>query len=144
MATAKRPPRHAARSGARPQLTVIDGARHALAADQIVPYYQPKISLATGRVVGFEALARWNHPTRGVLTPGQFVPALERPKTSLLVWDAMLQQTIADLRDWHIAGFDCARVAVNLSAAEFGQPGQRRFSIDSPRPGCRRPVSRWR
>ena len=111
-------------SGARraDPLTIIREMRGALAADQVVPYYQPKICLASGRVIGFEALARWRHPERGLLSPGQFAPALEHPETSIMIWDAMLRQTITNLRAWRIAGVDCGRVLVNLSAAEFDQP----------------------
>jgi EAL domain-containing protein (putative c-di-GMP-specific phosphodiesterase class I) len=111
-------------------LPIVDEMRAALAADQVVPYYQPKICLASGRVVGLEALARWRHPDRGLLTPGQFAPALEHPETSIMIWDAMLRQAIADLRDWRTAGVDCGRVSVNLSAAEFDQPDTARVVLD--------------
>ena len=66
-------------------------------------YCQPKICLASGRVVGLKALARWCHPERGLLTPGQFAPALDHPETSIMIWDAMLRQlgvTDADLSRW--------------------------------------------
>ena len=111
-------------------LTNIHEMRDALAADQIVPYYQPKICLASGRVVGFEALARWRHPVKGVLSPGHFAPALEHPEVAMMLWDAMLRQTTADLRNWRMTGLDCARVAVNLAAAEFDQPDLAKSLLD--------------
>jgi EAL domain-containing protein (putative c-di-GMP-specific phosphodiesterase class I) len=100
----------------------IEEMRDALAAGLIVPYYQPRISISSGRIVGFEALARWRHPTRGVLMPSQFAMALGDPEIAIIVGRAMLQQSISDLRGWLAFGLDCGCVAVNLSAADFDHP----------------------
>jgi diguanylate cyclase (GGDEF)-like protein len=90
---------------------------------KIVPYYQPKVCLSTGAVVAFEALARWNHPTRGLLTPAAFAVAFEEPELALLIGRSMLDQIAADLRSWLDQGLPCAPVALNLSTAEFREPG---------------------
>jgi EAL domain-containing protein (putative c-di-GMP-specific phosphodiesterase class I) len=105
------------------RFTVAGEIRAALAAEQIVPFYQPKVCLSSGRIVGFEALARWQHPTKGVLTPGYFGVAFEHPEIAEQVGEAMARQLARDVAGWLGAGFDCGRVALNLSSAEFCQPG---------------------
>jgi diguanylate cyclase (GGDEF)-like protein/PAS domain S-box-containing protein len=94
----------------------------ALGAGQIVPFYQPKVCLSSGQVIGFEALARWQHPEKGVLTPGYFGVAFEDPDLAELIGDAIIRHVAGDVGQWLSAGLDCGRVAVNLSSAEFGRP----------------------
>ena len=91
----------------------------ALAEGRIVPFYQPRIDIASGAVVGFEALARWRHPDRGLLAPGAFAAAFEHPELAIAIGDAMVRQVAADMREWQEAGLDFGRVAVNLSTVEF-------------------------
>lgn len=96
--------------------------RAALAARQIVPFYQPKVCCWTGRISGFEALARWQHPTRGVLTPGYFGTAFEDPELATAIGDTLIRHVAADMRAWRDGGLDFGRVAVNVSSAEFRKP----------------------
>ena len=105
------------------RFTIYAEVREALRAGQIVPFYQPKVCLSSGRVVGFEALARWQHPEKGLLTPGYFGIAFEHPELSSLIGEAMIRQVPLDIAKWLSAGLDCGRVALNLSSAEFRQPG---------------------
>ena len=105
------------------RFTVAGEIRAALSNDQIVPFYQPKVCLSSGRIVGFEALARWQHPVKGVLTPGYFGVAFEDPEIAEMVGEAMARQLATDVAAWLSAGYDCGRVALNLSSAEFRQPG---------------------
>ncbi|WP_130492163.1 putative bifunctional diguanylate cyclase/phosphodiesterase [Motilibacter rhizosphaerae] len=97
------------------RLSLVPELREALAAGEIVPYFQPKVDLATGTVVGAEALARWLHPRRGLVPPGSFMPVIEA--TSLVteftlgILDSALEQNAA----WAAAGRPLP-VAVNLSA----------------------------
>ncbi len=89
--------------------------RQALQADELRLFYQPKIDLGSGRVVGVEALLRWQHPTRGLLTPADFLPAAEQsdliePLTAWVVDHALL-----DHQDWTAAGRNWP-VSVNVSA----------------------------
>ena len=104
------------------RLRIAAEVRAALAAGQIVPYYQPKVCLTTGRIVGFEALARWRHPERGLLTPGYFGSAFEDPELSTAIGDRILETAAADMRVWNARGIDFGRVAVNFAAAEFRKP----------------------
>lgn len=88
----------------------------------IIPYYQPKICFATGAIVGFEALARWQHPSRGLLTPGVFGAIFENPEYAREIGRRILEQVAGDIRSWLAQGLDCGRVAVNFCSAEFMKP----------------------
>ncbi len=96
--------------------------REAIQADAIIPYYQPKICLQSGRVTGFEALARWRHPERGLLTPDAFASAFDDPELAVAIGEAMLLHVSRDLRGWLDQGVDCGRIAINLSTPEFSRP----------------------
>jgi len=97
--------------------------REAISRDQISPFYQPKVCLSTGAVVGFEALARWRHPTRGFLGPGTFGAAFDDPELATLVGKRLIGKVASDMRRWLDSGLSYGRVAVNLSHAEFIRPG---------------------
>ena len=103
-------------------MALSDDVRRALAAAQIVPFYQPKIDLGTKEIVGFEALARWLHPTRGVLTPQIFGAVFEDGELSTAIGDAMLTRIIEDMQFWLGRGIDCGRIAMNLSSFAFSAP----------------------
>jgi diguanylate cyclase (GGDEF)-like protein len=90
----------------------------AIASGQIVPYYQPQIDPRSGRLVGVEALARWDHPQHGVLPPGRFLPAVEQSSLSRLLTLSMVEQAVAHCAGWRREGVDVP-VAVNLSAANL-------------------------
>ena len=88
----------------------------ALAARLFEPLFQPKVELATGRVTGAEALARWRHPQQGMIGPYAFIPALEASRRiDELTW-IMLEKAAAACREWRAQGLD-ATVSVNLSLA---------------------------
>ena len=100
------------------RLALAGGLRSAINEGQIRLYYQPKADLRTGRIMGCEALARWDHPEFGIVGPGEFVPIAEQtglitPLTSFVL-DAALRQ----VREWKDAGLELS-VAVNLSARSF-------------------------
>lgn len=104
------------------RVTVSRDVREALLKGEIIPFYQPKVSLVTGEIVGFEALARWQHESQGLLTPAAFGPALEEHELANLLGDRIVRQVVADIRDWLDRGLAFGRVAVNLSPAQFNQP----------------------
>jgi len=93
--------------------------RRALDRDEFVNYYQPKVELATGRIVGVEALVRWMDPARGLVPPGEFVPALETTGLIGEVAQKIMDRAIADWRSWHAAGLPAPRIAVNVAAAQL-------------------------
>lgn len=104
------------------RLGIIEEVRAGINAGEFVPFYQPKVCLRTDRLVGFEALARWQHPTKGLVTPGYFGLAFEDPELATALGDCLLQQIAVDMRDWHRTGLDFGRVAVNFASAEFQKP----------------------
>jgi diguanylate cyclase (GGDEF)-like protein/PAS domain S-box-containing protein len=106
------------------QMTLENDLRRALERGEFCLHYQPIVALDTGRVSGFEALVRWQHPTRGLVAPGEFIPVAE--ETGLIVplglW--VLEEACREMRRWHElsplhAGL---KLSVNLSGRQFAQP----------------------
>jgi predicted signal transduction protein with EAL and GGDEF domain len=93
--------------------------RAALAQDQFVNHYQPKVDLASGRIVGVEALIRWIHPQRGLVPPSEFVPALEATGLIRDVGRRIMERAVEDWKGWRDAGLAAPRVAVNVAAAQL-------------------------
>jgi diguanylate cyclase (GGDEF)-like protein/PAS domain S-box-containing protein len=96
--------------------------REGLARNQIAPFYQPKICLSTGRIVGFEALARWEHPTKGILGPAFFGAAFDDADLAPAIRRQLVAKVAADMRRWRGDNLPFGRVAVNFSSADFSQP----------------------
>ncbi|WP_052003433.1 EAL domain-containing protein [Microvirga sp. BSC39] len=96
--------------------------REGLARNQITPYYQPKICLASGQLVGFEALARWEHPTKGILNPAFFGAAFDDADLAPAIRRQLVAKVAADMGHWRDDNLPFGRVAVNLSSADFNQP----------------------
>ncbi len=92
--------------------------RKALLAEQFELYYQPLVNVASGEVSGFEALIRWNHPQRGIITPDAFIPVAEEIGLIVPLGDWVLKQACRDAVGWPAN----LTVAVNLSAAQFRNP----------------------
>jgi diguanylate cyclase (GGDEF)-like protein/PAS domain S-box-containing protein len=97
----------------------ISLARHALASDFVVPYYQPKVNLASGRVAGFEALLRWRHPSQGVQLPSTIEAAFEDLELASEITQRMLAQILRDMSRWRNRGIDFGHVAINVTAADL-------------------------
>jgi diguanylate cyclase (GGDEF)-like protein/PAS domain S-box-containing protein len=93
--------------------------RRALERREFLLHYQPKVDLATGSMIGMEALLRWQHPERGMVSPLEFIPALEESGLILAVGDWVVAEACRQMRDWSHAGLEPAPVAVNLSARQF-------------------------
>lgn len=110
------------REAVEQRMALSDDVRRALAEAQIVPFYQPKVDLVSKQVVGFEALARWLHPSRGVLTPGVFGAVFEDAELSTAIGDIMLARIIEDMQLWLGRGINCGRIALNLSSFAFTAP----------------------
>ncbi len=104
------------RSGLRAELA------RALDEGQIRPFFQPQLSTDTGEITGFEALARWVHPGRGILPPADFLDAVLAEGLSERLGEVMLYGALGALRAWDAAGLEVPMVAVNLAAAELANP----------------------
>jgi EAL domain-containing protein (putative c-di-GMP-specific phosphodiesterase class I)/FixJ family two-component response regulator len=96
--------------------------RLALERGEFELHYQPKLSCATGRISGAEALLRWFHPTRGTVSPADFVPLLEQSELIAEVGAWIIQTACAQVRTWHDAGFTEVSVAVNLTGRQLLEP----------------------
>jgi diguanylate cyclase (GGDEF)-like protein len=100
------------------RLALAGGMRHAINEGQIQLYYQPKADLRTGRIMGVEALARWDHPEFGIVGPSEFVPIAEQTGLITPLTSFVLDAAISQVRTWKDAGLELS-VAVNLSARSF-------------------------
>ena len=95
--------------------------RKAIDKDHLVLHYQPQIDLSTNRIVGVEALVRWNHPTRGLISPMEFIPLAEETGLIEPIGEWVLYQACESFSRWRKQGLDLGRIAVNLSARQFRQ-----------------------
>ena len=89
--------------------------RRALEHDELEMYYQPQIDALSGRIVGAEALMRWNHPTRGLLSAGEFLPFAEENGLMLPISDWMIGALCRDMLKWNAVGASEVRLSLNLS-----------------------------
>ena len=103
------------------QLELVGSLQAAIEGGQLCLRYQPRIDLKTGELSGFEALAYWDHPVRGVLPPGAFVPLAERTGAIRHLTQTVLTQAVEQLREWDSLRGDFT-VAVNLTATDLLDP----------------------
>jgi EAL domain-containing protein (putative c-di-GMP-specific phosphodiesterase class I) len=96
--------------------------RHALAVGEVHAHYQPIVSLVDGRVVGFEALCRWDSPRRGSTRPAQFIPMAERTGVIVPLGRLMLTAAVGQASAWHQSGHNGWVVTVNVSAEQLSRP----------------------
>jgi EAL domain-containing protein (putative c-di-GMP-specific phosphodiesterase class I) len=99
--------------------SIEEDLRHALERKEFRLHYQPKIDLKTGAITGAEALIRWQHPDRGLVSPLQFVPIAEECGLILPIGQWVLRQACQQARAWQDAGMRAIPVAVNVSSVEF-------------------------
>ncbi len=100
-------------------LRMSNGLRKALVRDEFVLHYQPQIDIASGAMIGAEALIRWNHPEMGVVPPGRFVPVAEESGLIVPIGEWVLYQACRQAAAWGKAGVHGLVIAVNLSAVQF-------------------------
>lgn len=103
------------------RLRLENDLRHAIAQQQLMLYYQPKVACGDNRVVGMEALLRWRHPEFGFVSPAVFIPVAEQTGMINEIGDWVLHQAVLQQRLWQSQGHDIVPVAVNLSVAQFQQ-----------------------
>jgi EAL domain-containing protein (putative c-di-GMP-specific phosphodiesterase class I)/CHASE2 domain-containing sensor protein len=103
------------------EVSLMGELDHAIAAGEIVVYYQPKLSLATDRIASVEALVRWQHPKRGFLGPDQFIPLAEQTDRIGPLTLFVLERALRDVSAWQAQGH-CLTAAVNISAKLLARP----------------------
>lgn len=96
-----------------------NGLRHALERNELSLHYQPQISMRDGRIVGAEALLRWQHPELGMVSPAEFIPIAESSGQILAIGEWVLRTAVNQLKAWVDAGMVPIIIAVNLSAVQF-------------------------
>jgi EAL domain-containing protein (putative c-di-GMP-specific phosphodiesterase class I) len=106
----------------RRRLQLATELRQALARNEFQLVFQPSIELRTGRIVAVEALLRWQHPERGEVLPGEFIPVAESLGLIRRIDEWVMQATCAQIQAWDLAGVPPIRVAINVSARWFGHP----------------------
>ncbi len=106
----------------RERLALENDLRDALEKREFVLYYQPQLDVKTQTIMGVEALIRWNHPARGFVSPGEFIPVVEDSGLIVPIGEWVLRTACAQLKDWEMQGLPPVRMAVNLSARQFRQP----------------------
>jgi len=107
-----------AESAAR-QFELETALRQAVPRDELLLHYQPKVSVANGRMLGMEALVRWRHPVRGMVGPDEFIPVAEERGLIVEIGRWVMQAACRQVREWRDAGLHVLPVAVNLSARQF-------------------------
>jgi len=103
--------------------SIEEDLRYALERNEFSLHYQPKINLSTGAITGAEALLRWNHPTRGLVLPAQFIPVAEASGQILAIGAWVLGEACRQARVWADQCSPLSSMAVNVSALEFRSPG---------------------
>jgi diguanylate cyclase (GGDEF)-like protein len=86
------------RTAVEQRLSLGHDVREALSSGDIIPFYQPKVCLSTGRIIGFEALARWQHPSKGILTPASFGAVFEEPEPAMELGRHLMASVASDIR----------------------------------------------
>src|SRR4051812_37349117 len=97
--------------------------REAVRGGQIVPFFYSKRSIFTGTIIGVEAVARWQHPKKGLLSPQHFGAMFADHDIAAAIGQSMMNEVAKHVRQWLDEGHSPGRMALNLSSAQFNQPG---------------------
>ncbi len=103
------------------RLELENDLRKALERDEFLLHYQPQVDMQTGRIIGAEALVRWLNPSRGMVSPGEFIPLAEDSGLIIPLTEWVIQEACKQNKAWQQAGLPPLRVAVNLSGQQFAQ-----------------------
>jgi EAL domain-containing protein (putative c-di-GMP-specific phosphodiesterase class I) len=101
------------------RVNLENALRKALINDEFVVYYQPKISIETGLINGFEALVRWQHPEHGLVPPVQFIPLAEETSLISNIGEVVLNKTCQQIKIWQGLGFKDVKISVNVVAQQI-------------------------
>jgi diguanylate cyclase (GGDEF)-like protein len=103
----------------RSRLQLAEELRRGLREGQVVLWYQPQLASTSQRITGFEGLIRWNHPTRGLLQPAEFLPVARQAGLMPVISDLIVRQAVADVRGWAEGGAQPPSVALNFATPEL-------------------------
>jgi diguanylate cyclase (GGDEF)-like protein len=103
------------------QAELINALHRAVVQHELELYYQPKVDLRSGRVIGVEALLRWRRPGIGLIPPDSFIPLAEETGVIIPIGEWVLRSACAQAKAWHVAGYTDLVMAVNVSARQFRQ-----------------------
>ena len=119
-------------------LEVEKSLNKALANKEFEIFYQPQINLQSERIVGFEALIRWNHPTRGLTAPGYFIHIAEESELIVEIGSWVIREVMRQIKAWYDMGLDPGKTAINIAGKQLESAGLVAFMIQSLREsGCR-------
>lgn len=119
-------------------LEIEKSLHKALNHNEFVVFYQPQINLQTERIVGLEALIRWNHPTRGLTAPGYFIHVAEESELIVEIGNWVIQEVMGQIKRWYDMGFNPGKVAINIAGKQLESSGLIAFMMQSLREsGCR-------
>ena len=105
------------------RLSLERSLRRAIERSELRLHYQPQYEVGSGRIVGMEALIRWEHPELGLLLPGRFMPLAEESGLILPIGEWVLNEACRQSREWQDQGLQAVRIAVNISALQFSSIG---------------------
>jgi PAS domain S-box-containing protein len=103
------------------RFTLESKLRKAIESGELLLYYQPQVDIRSRTIFGVEALVRWNHPDKGLLSPGAFIPLAEDTGLIVPIGEWVLRTACAQNKAWHQAGFEQTQVTVNISSSQFRQ-----------------------
>ncbi|NCB55561.1 MAG: EAL domain-containing protein, partial [Epsilonproteobacteria bacterium] len=119
-------------------LEIEKNLRKALEREEFVIYYQPQINLQTERIVGLEALIRWNHPTRGLTTPNYFIHVAEESELIVEIGNWVIIEVMKQMKSWYDQGLNPGKTAINIAGKQLESSELISFLIQSLRQsGCR-------
>lgn len=103
------------------RLELDNALRKAVERKEFVVYYQPQVEISSGKIIGLEALVRWNHPQKGLISPGAFIPLAEETGLIISIGEFVLYSACQQVKKWQDEGLEIGRLAVNLSIHQFQQ-----------------------
>ncbi|NWB90625.1 EAL domain-containing protein [Pseudomonas agarici] len=106
------------------RVAIANDLRQAIAHNELELHYLPEVDLASGKILGMEALVRWNHPERGLLSPDAFIPAAEKTGTIVALGHWVLDRACQQMRKWRDEGIAPPVIAINLSLAQLKSGGE--------------------